>query len=204
MELSKAKLKAKYGEEEVLTVPAYFVSAIKDGFTPEKHDSKIFSRYDQHGRFIKRYDAEGDNAFQQIIPYVLIANKDETKFFVSKRIDGDHRLKDQLSLGFGGHINPCDAERGRDILLAALIRELHEEVYLEISGQVNYMGSMRDMTSSTSDHIGFVFKVHVEHEDETKILETDKLEGYWMNKDELYEQYFKFEGWSKSLINYLL
>lgn len=201
--LNKAKLKEKYGEEEVFVVPNFLISSVEDGFTNQKHDSKVFSKYDTVGRFIKRYDAEGDSSFQQIIPYVLIANKDESKFFVSKRIKGDHRLADKMSLGFGGHINPCDAERGRDIVLAALVRELHEEVYLEVSGQVQFMGYMRDMASSTNDHFGLVFMVHVEHEDLTHILETDNLEGLWMTREELYEHYFKFEGWSKSLINYL-
>ena len=63
------------------------------------------SIFENKGFFIPRYDAEYNDAMQQIIPYTIILNKNESKMYVSYRIDGDPRLNNVYSLGFGGHIN---------------------------------------------------------------------------------------------------
>lgn len=164
------------------------------------HDNSIWSKYDNLGQFIYRYDAEQNPEFQQIIPYIVISNEDESKYFVSKRLDGDHRIKDKLSLGFGGHIDQCDGTT--NVVLKGLTREIEEELDIDPTTRALYIGTIRDMTSNTNDHLGLAFAVKAV-EGEVFIREVDKLHGTWMTKKEMFDLYQSFEGWSKFILDYL-
>jgi len=194
----KKKLMEKYQDEQVFVVPFESVTHIQDKFTPSTDDIKALDLYDKLGKYILRYDAEYNPAFQQLIPYVLITDKSGEKFYVSKRIAGDNRLLENYSLGFGGHINPCDGSVS--VILKALHRELNEELDMTmIEDSIDFLGNVRDLTSTTPDHLGFVFSVKVKR---VKIKEKDKLKGSWMTKEELVDNYFHFEGWSKYVIDH--
>lgn len=197
---TKEQLKEKYKDEKVFVLPSNLVQNISDKFTKTKHDQKIWTKYDNLGLYIPRYEAEYNLAFQQIIPYFLVTNLDESKFYVGKRIQGDSRLVDKLSLGFGGHINECDGTR--EAVFKALIREMNEELNIEPHSAFQFIGYMRDLASETSEHFGLVFIVKVNEED-VSIKETDNLEGVWMTKQEMYDSYGKFENWAKYLLDYL-
>lgn len=194
------QLKDKYGDEKVFVVPMNIVENIPDKFTKQKHSNDIWSKYDNLGKFIMRYDAEYNPVFQQIIPYFLICNEDESKFFVAERLQGDNRLKGKLSLGFGGHINECDGPI--EVVLHALVREMEEELNINPTSKAIYLGTMRDITSSTNDHLGLIFAVKAK-EGQVFIRETDNLEGKWMTQEEMFNGYGRFEGWSKYIIDYL-
>lgn len=196
------ELKQKYKKEKVFVLPIDLVTNIPDKFTLVKKDNSIFSKYDNLGTFIYRYDAEYNNAFQQIIPYFFITNKDESKYFVAKRIQGDSRLIDKLSLGFGGHINDCDGNN--NIVYHALNREMHEELNIPNNLTFKYLGTMRDITSETSEHFGLIFSVKVDDEKLVSIKETENLEGVWMTPEELFKDFNKFENWSKYILDYIL
>lgn len=198
--MNTKQLKEKYGQEKVFIVPIQSIQHIDDKFTFNKHDPKIWSKYDILGKYVYRYEAEGQPVFQQIIPYLIIFNEDQSKMYVSKRIDGDHRLNNMLSLGFGGHINEEDGYK--DVVLRALTREMNEELDIDPISKAIYMGTIRDITSKTNDHLGLVFAIKAK-EGEVFIKETDKLEGNWMEISKLFDDYHKFENWSKFLIDFL-
>lgn len=197
--MNRKALKEKYGDEKVFVLPVNKVENIPDKFNYSKHDDKIWKKYDNQGLYINRWEAEGDSSFQQIIPYFFVMNENETKVFVAKRIDGDSRLVDKLSLGFGGHIDSCDGYN--QVVLKALTREMWEELNIDPITKAVYMGTMRDMTSSTNDHLGLIFGVKAE-EGKVSIKETEKLVGEWMTFQQLYDNYSKFENWSKYLIDF--
>lgn len=197
--MNRKALKEKYGDEKVFVLPVNKVENIPDKFNYSKHDDKIWKKYDNQGLYINRWEAEGDSSFQQIIPYFFVMNENETKVFVAKRIDGDSRLVDKLSLGFGGHIDSCDGYN--QVVLKALTREMWEELNIDPITKAIYMGTMRDMTSSTNDHLGLIFGVKAE-EGKVSIKETEKLVGEWMTFQQLYDNYSKFENWSKYLIDF--
>lgn len=197
--MNRQALKEKYGDEKVFVLPVSKVEGIPDKFTPCKHDDKIWKKYDNQGIYINRWEAEGDSSFQQIIPYFFVTNEDASKVFIAKRIDGDHRLVDKLSLGFGGHIDSCDGFE--QVVLKALTREMWEELDIEPLSKATYMGTMRDMTSSTNDHLGLIFGVQAK-EGQVFIRETEKLVGEWMTMQQLYDNYAKFENWSKYIIDF--
>ena len=198
--LSKQELKNKYKDEKIFVIPSNLVQNISDKFTKQKHDSSIWSKYDNLGKYIYRYDAEYNFAFKQIIPYFFITNEDESKYYVSKRIQGDTRLEGKLSLGFGGHIDSSDGNI--EIIKKAINREMNEELNIEPISNFEYMGTMLDLTSETNDHFGLIFKIKTK-EDLISIKEKDKLEGIWMTKKEMFDKYGFFENWSKYILDYL-
>jgi predicted NUDIX family phosphoesterase len=197
--VQKAELKRKYPDEQVFVVPFMFLNNIPDKFTRTNHTLDIWNRYDNSGKYIFRHDAEMNPAFQQIIPYVLIKNSFSNKYFVANRLAGEKRLIDKISLGFGGHINPCDGTK--DVLFYSLFREMHEELDIEPVGPAEFVGYVRGLTTPTNDHTGCVFVVKTES---CAIKETDNLEGLWMTIEELEKNYFKFESWAKYIIDYLV
>ena len=197
--LNKSELKQKYKDEKVFVLPSNLVQNISDKFNKLKHDPAIWKKYDNLGLYIPRYEAEYNLAFQQIIPYFLVTNSDESKFYVGKRIKGDSRLEGMLSLGFGGHINECDGTN--QAVFKALYREMNEELNIEPTSSFKFIGTMRDLVSDTSEHFGLIFIIKSE-ETTISIKETDTLEGLWMTKQEMFDSYGKFESWAKYLLDH--
>jgi predicted NUDIX family phosphoesterase len=198
--MTRQKLKEKYKDEEVFVVPFMSLSGVKNGFTfSDENSHKIYGQFDNAGKYVPRYLAEMDPSMQQIIPYILVYNPENDKYLVAKRIDGEKRLLDQIALGFGGHINPCDGTR--EVIFKALYRELNEEVDIIPSEAARFIGYIRDLNSPTNDHTGFVFIVSAKY---AKIKEIDKLEGSWMSASELESNYSKFENWGRDIIDYLV
>ena len=197
---SKQELKQKYGDEKVFVIPIDLVTGIPDKKKRKKHDKNIWTRYANEGKYIPRWEAEYNNAFQQIIPYFVVTNEDESKYFVAKRLGGESRLIDKLSLGFGGHINECDGNT--EPIFKGLVREMEEELILMPSSPFQFCGTIRDITSPTNDHFGLAFIVKAKEED-VALREIGKMECEWMTKEQLFENYPKFEGWSKYIIDEL-
>ena len=154
-----------------------------------------------------RADAEEDITFQQIIPYVLVKTTDG-KFFVTRRINGEQRLQGKLSLGVGGHINPCDDTRDgcEKMIKNGLERELAEEVKIPKVRKIRIYeyGTVRDLQSTTPDHIGIVFIQEVDSPKNIKVRETENLEGLWMTIDELKKNLSSLESWAKLIVAQLV
>ena len=206
-EARKAALVKKYPTEMVYVIPYDSLKRIQDKFTPEKDGDWVkriqYRWWDKAGKFIFRYDAEENPVFQQIIPYILVCNKEKNRFFVTKRIAGEERLKGSLALGCGGHINPCDAESEKIIFNAAL-RELNEELNAPdtiTKEDFDVIGTVRSITSTTNDHLGVVMTIAID-EDQVSVKEIDNLEGVWMDLSELVANYEKFESWARFIIDY--
>lgn len=191
--LLRRKLKRKYGLESVLVVERKSVEKIPDlfyyGIT-----SKIFNRAD---KFVHRYDAEYNESLIQLIPYTMVFNKTENKIFTTKRLGGEERLIDEYSLGIGGHVNPKDWSD--DTMLTAAERELREELNITLKERPSRYGTVRDINSSTGDHLGLVYLVHAAH---ISVKEKDKLSGTWMSYEDLITNYDKFESWSRHIIDH--
>lgn len=150
--------------------------------------------------YMPRAEAEGQSAFKQIIPYVILRQGD--KIFVTRRLNkgGEARLHGKISIGVGGHINPVD-EQG-DMLMKGLWREIHEEVELHSHGELCSCGFINDDSNSVgSVHLGACFTL--ETEGEVTVKETEKLEGLWMTLPELKENYDYMETWTQIALEVL-
>ena len=79
-------------------------------------------------------------------------------------------------------------------------RELKEEVALNNRTILMPVGTVRDMASSTPDHIGLVFSTTSKS---AKIKEVEGMNGRWMTFDQVITDYTKFEGWARYIIDYV-
>ena len=190
----RLKLQTKYGTEQVYVIPF-----IKGKVVPDKYSApcSLSDVSKLNGTFVLRYDAEYDMTLLQVIPYVLVLNKQHTRIYVTERIAGEERLKGKLSLGCGGHINPCDAG---DLIQNAAYRELNEELnILQIKNtKLRTIGTLRDMNSTTRDHIGVVMAIMASR---VSVKEKKKMKGYWLDFNSLILRYSEFESWSRHIID---
>lgn len=197
----RLKLQKKYQNEQVFCVPFDKARSIASGFTPVEMDLRTeyntLAKWESHGKFILRYEAEYNNSLLQLIPYTVLISKDHERVFVAKRTAGDSRLVSNYSLGFGGHINPIDVSY---VVRSAALRELHEELNIQKMSPAVFLGYIRDNDSETSEHLGFAY---LSEASRIKVRETENMSGDWMGLEELVDKYYKFESWSKFLIDYM-
>ena len=193
---------SKYNNEEVFVIPYNNTSHIENGFTRVKSEKNIWSKFDKLGKYIYRDVVEGRVETQQIIPYIVLRSNEGRYLIAKKRNKAEDEINNTMSLGFGGHINPCDGYK--DILFQASVRNLLEEISLYPYNTMQFKGYVREMNSDIKDHLGCVFLIDDIDEKETKILKQDVYIQDWYTKNQLVEHYAKFETWSKHIINYLV
>lgn len=185
--------------ENVLTVKR----ALIEKYLPEKgisaeNSEAVVDIINENFEFIPRERAENDPTHKQIIPYVVICRKDEV--FVTRRLKkgGESRLHGLLSLGVGGHIN-SECDLGGNVLENGMRREIDEEVFIEKPGVLTARGMINDDQNEVGKvHLGLFYTM--EAEGEVSVRETEKLEGFWVNRRELPEMESRMETWSQLVI----
>lgn len=201
--------------EEVLVFPAEVMGKLPpfDKFT---QDTNIVNAYFHEWirkdvlRFMDRKQAEVDPSFKQVIPYCVIASTDN-KYFVYERSKkgGESRLHNLLSVGTGGHINPIDGHSANvTTYYKALCRELKEELGIVVeSYEAIPYGLLYDPSNEVGKvHFGVVHCIVVSNANRDIIHNTEETFANfkWMERKELWQEFDKFENWSKLVITYLL
>ena len=205
--MNKEQLKEKYKDEKVLCVANHDLKNLKN---PNKNPIRVLMKaIKKHGYFDYRYNAEIDYSAKQVIPYVVLKCGD--KYFVTKRLQGDSRLIGDMSIAVGGHVNPCDLvdetslDYPKNVVDACMVRELFEETTINFTNVCGkeYITTFVDKSADVSKvHVCLLIVVELKNED-IKIRETDKLEGVWLNQQEVMESFDKFENWSQIAIDLL-
>jgi predicted NUDIX family phosphoesterase len=152
---------------------------------------------DSH-RFIDRDDVETNENFKQIIPYVIICNQDE--YFLLNRTENqtESRLHNKYSLGVGGHINPIKVEWKDEIIIEGLKKELKEEISIKGSFKLEFIGLINDESSSVSRvHLGLLYILTPSMPEDISVLETEKMTGLWIKKEDIKTYYNDLETWSQ-------
>lgn len=190
--------------ENVLTVKRELIAQYlpEKGITSENCDKVIDIILGNH-EFIPRPDAENDPSKKQIIPYVVLCSGD--KVFVTRRLKkgGEARLHGLLSLGVGGHINPETDGNDSDVLHRGMMREISEEVNITTYGELSARGLINDDTTEVgSVHLGLFFIMEVSGE--VTVRETEKLEGFWVDRSELPALNDQMESWAQFAASVLL
>jgi predicted NUDIX family phosphoesterase len=164
----------------------------------------------EHGFFVERDYAERTPTLKQVIPYTVVARGSEVLLMRRLSGSGETRLRDKLSIGVGGHINPEDAPAGagdRDPIAAATRREIDEELVLEGTGDVRVLGILNDDSNPVGAvHVGWVQVLELEPGGEARIREEDVLEGRFVSRDELLTLQARganLETWSALLVESL-
>jgi predicted NUDIX family phosphoesterase len=111
-------------------------------------------------RWVERPDAETNNAYKQIIPYVVV-RQNSGLILCYLRQGSETRLHGLYSCGIGGHIDIEDAkDTFEKTVMAGMMRELREElVDFDISKmQISYKGIINDTQTTVGQvHLGLVF-----------------------------------------------
>ncbi|MEI6266888.1 MAG: NUDIX domain-containing protein [bacterium] len=166
----------------------------------KKYDPTFYKKILSNIRFVNRDDAEKDENYKQIIPYIVIKNEDN--YFVMQRLprSGEKRLHNAFTFGVGGHINPADSTseiEGEDVIERGMRRELDEEVWVESLGDIKLVGFMYDDKQEVSrHHIGFVYSAEAKNQN-IKVLEEDKLKGFFVAKEDLPKYIDGKENWAE-------
>lgn len=123
----------------------------------------------------------GRHRVKQIIPYVVLVNK-HGQVAVFRRVKGDERLRGNVMIGVGGHVEPFDY--GENILEIAASREIEEEVGVRRATLMDTGITIDDdSTPVNSVHIGHVFVALVK---ETIVCKDEELEFLgWTSVEDL-------------------
>lgn len=156
--------------------------------------------------------------FPQVLPYIVIRNNDHYLMYVRKgKTDGqEDRLKDQYSIGVGGHVEYPDIFfAGREnidgpytptfdeIIQHSATRELEEEVGYKNNEPLVFTHALLGQTEVSRVHIGLVAILDVA--DPSLIHPSAEItDPFWVHKDELVEYYNKAEEWSCMVIGQII
>ena len=153
----------------------------------------------EHGTFRPRPEAEDDPTWKQVIPYLVLRDKESIFLMRRTRAGGDVRLHDRYSIGIGGHVNPEDAD-----VHGGLVREWHEEIEADFVPSFEPLGVLNDDDNSVGAvHLGLVYAAEADGRP-VAIRERDKLEGQFATWAEVAAVADKLETWSALLFEFLV
>lgn len=184
--------------EEVLVVPRehLFPAGAFYGFSSEGIE-RYLSAISAHAYFARRDRVEHDSDLKQIIPYVVLRYHARVFLVRRTRAGSEERLREKLSIGIGGHINPEDVGDAADPVDAGMRRELTEEVVVPAGWRARAVGVLNDDQEAVgSVHFGLVYIADLPSPD-VSVRETAKLEGAFATREEIGKVYPRLETWSQ-------
>lgn len=152
--------------------------------------------------FVSRSEAEGNPAYKQLIPYVIMSYEDTYLCYIRGKEVDEPRLAERISMGIGGHINPsdtasCSSTNIRDIYFNAVAREVAEEVVVDTAYDARIVGLINDDSNDVGQvHFGIVHCWRLE-KPEVRSGEHVICELEFMEIDKLVEIKDKMESWSR-------
>jgi predicted NUDIX family phosphoesterase len=123
-----------------------------------------------HGLFLPRSEVEHDSTYKQVVPYVVVRRGVEVLMYRRSPAGGEERLRQQWSIGVGGHVETQDISsafprRHRLTLADAAAREVHEETGVSINPygpDLSVVGVVNDEETDVGRcHVGIVYEVDV-------------------------------------------
>lgn len=142
-------------------------------------------------------------AFPQVLPYAVIKCGDEYLSY-SRAKGSEDRLHGSLSIGFGGHIEMDDMPDGSINLAKGLLRELEEEVDLDMQMPFQLHDTKTLLIDTTNDvgsvHLGILYVLKI---DDKGMLNPDSGEIHlpeWQTLEQLIANEDQYENWSKLVI----
>ena len=188
--------------EKVLAVPRHAIEGfLKQGFF-ESDGSDLMGLLAENSVFLERPLAEQDPTHKQIIPYILITHGERYLMYRRTKKQGENRLHNKYSLGFGGHINDID-NNGRgtatNLILAAMVRELNEELFLPNIRSLSVAGFINDDTNPVGQvHLGVAFVVEAANP-RFAVNEPEMIEAQWCDREAVEKVFPNLESWSQLL-----
>jgi len=201
--------------EEVLCVPTSLLHECGyfEGFTSSVHRyEKLFNAESQD--FQRRSVAETNELAKQLIPYVIIVQNGSIAAYRRGASSGEKRLHGKRSIGFGGHINPVDANASSSLpvcidwpwpswaYLNGMLRELTEELRFSNMPSTDLklpiVGLINDDSSPVGRvHLGVVHVLQLELPASVIPREDAISDMGWHTDRQLCSDYEDFEEWSR-------
>ena len=187
-------------DEQVFVVPRSAV--VDDGgwYGLRTDDLAAFvAALERDGRYEPRAEMEHDPSFKQVIPYLVL--RDRERFFLMQRTTagGDARLHGRYSIGVGGHLNPGDGG-----VLGGLRREWAEELIADFVPDFRLVGLLNDDTTEVGAvHLGAVYVADAARRP-VAIRETDKLTGSFVGAADVAAVADRLETWSRLVFEFLV
>lgn len=154
-------------------------------------------------KFMPRPEAENNPAFKQLIPYVVMTHSDRFLCYTRGTDVDETRLASRVSIGVGGHINPCDA-RGygglQETYRNAVAREVEEEVVVDTAYGERIIAAINDDSNEVGRvHFGIV---HLWHLAKPNVRERERsvCRLTFMREHELRGLEGQMESWSRLLL----
>jgi predicted NUDIX family phosphoesterase len=186
-------------EERVFVVPRAAVPDEAGWYGLRTDGLEAFvAAVERTGTYEPRAQMEGDSAFKQVIPYLVL--RDGARYFLMQRTaaGGDVRLHGRYSIGVGGHLNPGDGG-----LLGGLRREWDEELVASFVPEFELVALLNDDTTPVgSVHLGAVYVADAGGRP-VAIRETDKLTGSFATRAEVEAVADRLETWSQLTFAFL-
>jgi predicted NUDIX family phosphoesterase len=190
--------------EQVLVVPTrlFHEAGLFQGLSPrvEHYVPRLLDPL--HLSYRPRPAMEIDPTFKQIIPYVVLRHGGEVFHYLRGQGAGEKRLRALRSIGVGGHINPGDG--GDDPYRQGLLREIHEEVFLDTTYRETCLGLINDDSTPVGQvHLGIVHVFELEAP-KVRRREQDLTEAGFAPIAELVGRKDEFETWSQFVLEALV
>ena len=154
-------------------------------------------------------NTELGSMFPQVLPYVTI-HCGEHVLIYSRSKGAEERLHGSLSLGFGGHVDIDDfhADHGyKECIKTGVVREIQEELNLNIAGQVYIKDLTRVIVDNTNQvgqvHLGLPLALEVASHEAVEPDPEETYQARWVDVQWLQENVELFESWSQMLIKQL-
>jgi predicted NUDIX family phosphoesterase len=187
-------------DERVFVVPRAAVLDEAGWYGLRTDDLETFvAALERDGRYEPRDEMERDPSFKQVIPYLVL--RDRERFFLMQRTTGggDPRLHGRYSIGVGGHLNPGDGG-----VLGGLRREWSEELVADFMPDFRLVALLNDDTTDVGAvHLGAVYIADAEGRP-VAIRETDKLTGSFVAAGEVAAVADRLETWSRLVFESLV
>ena len=161
---------------------------------------QVVSRW---GEFRPRSEVEGQPEWQQVIPHLVVRDRDRVLTMRRLRAGSEPRLRGQVTLGVGGHINASDGDPAT-AWLAGCHREWREEVVCDRELTARPVGLLKDDAGAVGQvHLGVLIVVDADSA-QVEVRERDKLEGRMAPVKDLGVYYLEMETWSQFVYDALL
>lgn len=178
--------------------------------------SRFLTAVRAHGEFGARPVLEEDSTFLQIIVQGLVTRGAETLALFRRARTGradrfvETRHNTKIALCAGGHVEPVEANAG-DILSAALLRELTEELVVDpppAAEAIRHLGlvcnAAQDAPLFHRVHIGIVFHIPVTGSVRLPAGSDEFERVEFCGSERLRELFPRLEGWGQLLAAVLL
>lgn len=198
-----------------------FASAkLESGFTAfDNQAESCLGEWLMKATFEDREQAETNEGLRQLIPYCVILRDEKFLTYFRSKKQGDERLRGQMSIGIGGHIDEEDREECAHgevfTYLNGLSRELKEELGIDVTRE-QLAGTavgvvFNDDTEVGRVHVGIVHLIAISPEVELQwgddMQEPEFMPGQWLRPFAIPENgntKIAFERWSEDITKFLL